>query len=533
MLTIMMASALTLSACSNSNGDGASSGSGGKVDGNFNATGLPIVKEAVTLKMVGGKAATTKNFAEMQFFKDLEAKTNVKVDWELIPDTSLAEKINLLFASNELPDAFYGHYILQNNEVLKNGAQELLAPLESYIDKLMPNFKKILDANPSFVKELTAPDGHIYSLPTIDTTYPTAKDALFINKAWLDKLGLAVPTTTEEFAKVLKAFKDNDMNGNGKKDEIPFTFRYDNQNQGLYSMFGSFGLVDRMDKAANLNHIAMKEDKVTYTAVQPEYRKAIEYFNGLFKQDLMDKEAFTHDNKVYLAKVKSKEKNIGAFVGWSLTSIFGAEQSDFIALPPLKGPDGSQLWGRFNAGILSKGAFAVSSKNKNIEATIRWADQMYDPKISAQANKGVIGLNLKETADGKLEVIPAPDGMSSDEFRHKESPGSKSLFAITPEVNKMIIATGKNNEKEALEALYKPFQEKNIFPNIYFSNEENEELVKYLADIDSYVSKQYAKWLLQGGIDTEWDAYIKKLNDMGMDKMMKIYQDAYDGFKAK
>lgn len=531
VLAATLVSSLALTACG-SKPD--SAGSASATNDNFNATGLPIVKEKVTLKMVGGKAATTKNFEEMQFFKEIEEKTNVNIEWELIPDASLAEKINLLFASGELPDAFYGHYILQNNEVLNNGSQGLLIPLEDLIDKHAPNLKKIMDENPDFRKELTAPDGHIYSLPTIDTSYPSAKDALFINKAWLDKLNLPVPTTTDEFAKVLKAFKDNDMNGNGKQDEIPFTFRHDNANTGIYSMFGSFGIVDHLNKAANLNHITMKDDTVLYAAAEPEYKEAIQYFHELFKQGLIDQEAFTHDNKVYTAKIKSKEKNIGAFVNWSLTSTFGVDESaDFIPLPPLKGPNGHQMWGRSNVGILSKGAFAISNTNEHPEVTMRWIDEMYNWKTSAQANKGVIGLNMKELPEGKLETIPAPKGMSNDEFRHKEAPGSKSVFAITKEFKDKVVSPNASNEKEELEKLYKPFQEKNIYPNLYFTIEENEQLSKYLADIDTYVTKQYAKWLMQGGIENEWDGYLKKLNEMGLKEMIKIYQDAYDRYKAQ
>ena len=44
---------------------------------------------------------------------------------------------------------------------------------------------------------------------------------IWINQTWLDNLGLDVPTTTEELYTVLKAFKENDPNGNGIQDEYP------------------------------------------------------------------------------------------------------------------------------------------------------------------------------------------------------------------------------------------------------------------------------------------------------------------------
>jgi putative aldouronate transport system substrate-binding protein len=46
---------------------------------------------------------------------------------------------------------------------------------------------------------------------------------LFINKVWLDRLGLPIPSTFAEFEKTLRSFRDNDPNGNGLKDELPFS----------------------------------------------------------------------------------------------------------------------------------------------------------------------------------------------------------------------------------------------------------------------------------------------------------------------
>ncbi|UUZ85262.1 hypothetical protein LJK88_17845 [Paenibacillus sp. P26] len=74
--------------------------------------------------------------------------------------------------------------------------------------------------------------------------------------------------------------------------------------------------------------------------------------------------------------------------------------------------------------------------------------------------------------------------------------------------------------------------DKNIFPNLYFSAEESDARTRYLTDIDAYVKKMQAKWLMQGGIDQEWDDYVKKLKEMNLDKLVKVYQDAYNRYKA-
>lgn len=71
---------------------------------------------------------------------------------------------------------------------------------------------------------VTNPDGHIYTLPGKKPLRPKGCDTPFINKAWLDRLGLEIPTTVDEWYEVLKAFKEQDANGNGDpNDEIPLT----------------------------------------------------------------------------------------------------------------------------------------------------------------------------------------------------------------------------------------------------------------------------------------------------------------------
>ena len=66
---------------------------------------------------------------------------------------------------------------------------------------------------------------------------------------------------------------------------------------------------------------------------------------------------------------------------------------------------------------------------------------------------------------------------------------------------------------------------------MFFTVEETEELSILRTDIYDYVDQMYAKWVSNGGIDDEWDDYIKKLKDMKLDDMMKIYEGAYKRYK--
>ena len=87
-------------------GEGEDPGSGA-ADENFNATGYPIVNEKVTVTISARRAPWhAKPFDELMFVQQIEEKTNVHVDWIEIPQASLNERISLMLASGDLPDAF-------------------------------------------------------------------------------------------------------------------------------------------------------------------------------------------------------------------------------------------------------------------------------------------------------------------------------------------------------------------------------------------------------------------------------------------
>ncbi len=493
-------------------------------DVGFNAIGLPIVDTKTNFELAA-KTRHNKNFAELQFFQELEADTNVHIDWNMSSEDGWKEKKGLLF-SGKLPDAFFGQAILSDVDVIKYASQGLLIPLEGYIEEYCPNLQALLDRG-TYRKELTAPDGHIYALPNSTELSPMTHDKLFINKTWLDQLGLPVPETIEEFTATLKAFKDNDMNGNGRADEIPFSFLYNRKENGLFSMFGSFGQLDKLD-----HFIVDENGDVVYTAITEPYKEAIQYFHDLYMGGLIDKECFTHDFQVYLAKVKSQDLIVGAWLGWSLASAAGINAEHYVALAPLKGADGKQIWNSYPSPINSKGSFAITSACKHPEVLMRWADLQYDPMTAIQVDQGLIGRTLVVAEDGSIDYLPVPAGKSFTEMIHDYSPGVNGISAVTTDVTDRLNLNANLRERAALDEVFAPYNVpvEQVFPSMYLTVEETERISVLETDIKAYVDQCYAKWIVNGGIEKEWDAYLDKLNKMGLQEYIDIYTNAYERY---
>ena len=237
-----------------------------------------------------------------------------------------------MFASNELPDAFYRSG-LSPLEATRYGAAGQLIPLEDLIDEYAPNLKRLMEQYPEIRAGITTPEGHIYAIPGIVTLGAARTDKKWINKAWLDKLNLDIPETTDELYEVLKAFRDGDPNGNGENDEIPMTARV-----GIVvvnMMSGSFGLDQQLGYNINI-----EDGKVHIWMGSERNKEMLMYLNKLYEERLLDQDLFSHKEAEYLAKQGSG--NVGFFFDQTNNN-FLPIQDQYVGIAPPAGPYGDRL----------------------------------------------------------------------------------------------------------------------------------------------------------------------------------------------
>lgn len=502
--------------------------------GNFYKTGLPIVKEKITLKMMAGKPNNTTNFDEIETFRELEERTNIRIEWDLVPQQAYTDRKGIILASGEYPDAFFGTAAggITDEEAVSYGSQGVFIPMESYIEEYAVNLKNVFAKLPDAKRIATALDGHIYTLPFIQQINAnTVFTRMFINKSWIERLGLSLPETTDELYQVLKAFKERDPNGNNKADEIPFSFIYKNHNMGHYGLMGSFGCPDTRD------HVALKDGKVYITATTPEYKEAVKFLNKLYDEGLIDSEAFTHDSSQYRAKGNQEDALYGFYFDWGGTSVVGVErfESDYVPLAPLKGPKGHQMW-LVREPTIWGGYFAITSANKHVEATIRWADELYEEKTSMQLQYGPIGLTLEETPDGKIKMLDPPDGMTYNDFRYQKAPAITASCILAETFENKMIVNETILKDDALYQVYAPYLLDEFYPtaSVKFTKEENTKMADLKTDIITYIDNKQAAWITgESSIDDEWDEYLKELEKMEIEEMRQLYQDVYDRYMGK
>ena len=493
----------------------------------FNKEGLPIVNEPVTLTVLTTRwGSMGDSFVQNQFLKDLEANTNIKIEWQVQSLSDWNEQKGILLAGGELPDIIMGSRTFQDADIVNN--MEMFLPLDDLVDQYMPNYQKALEAMPELKKTVTFLDGKMYSMGKNLPKRPVTCNQPIINKAWLDRLGLEEPTTLEELYTVLKAFKEQDANGNGNpNDEIPIT-----GTKGLsMDLLNPFGITDLNETLMLVND----DNSLTFYPTSDQYKKGLEWLHRLYSEGIIDQEAFTQDDTMTIGKNQDPNiSRVGFSYNWIPDAVYGQWKDEYIALAPIAGPDGKRYAGGDPNGIASiaRNEALITVNCKYPEVAARWLDQFYTGEASIQNFWGAIGTVISKNSDGTYILNNPPEGTSADAWYWDQSLRDFGPKYVSSGFQEKIILSPESGDGLKLELsklgedhITKPY------PHVFLTMEQNEELSTLETDISKYIDVARAAWVTEGGIAEGWDAYVNQLKEMGLERMIQIRTDAFERYQ--
>lgn len=506
---------------------------------------FPLKDQATLTGLISYPANTESDPNKRTIFKRLEEKTNVHIDWTAIQADQWADKISLSMADpNKLTD-FVFTAGFSDSDLLKYADQGVIIPLEEYIDAYMPNLKKVFDDYPEYRTMSTDSEGHIWALPWIEqlgenkTAIQTIDNMPFINKKWLDYLGLEMPETVDDFENVLKAFKEH--NADLKKefkidgDIIPMSCIVNDGGQDPAVLINGFGEgYGDPDKGRHIN--VTDDKKVICSATQEGYKDGITWLHKLYDEGLIDPESFTQEWSTYVSKGKSHR--YGVCFSWDVGNIDNIE--DYVPMPVLTA-DTRNLTpqnGSYTSGY-DRGRCVVTAIAKNPALVCAWLDQMYDPFQSPQNNWGTYGedddfdiFELGKNDEGEDMLKHAPLGDASPvEVREAECVGGP-LAVLDEYYGKYVTCPDDAQYRlDWIKEYYTPdMNTEYVYPNVFMTREDTEELSNLSADITQYINSCKSDWIMNGVSDSDWDKYLKKLDSYGLDRYIEIYQTYLDEY---
>jgi putative aldouronate transport system substrate-binding protein len=353
---------------------------------------------------------------------------------------------------------------------------------------------------------------------------------MMIYEPWLQKLGLSMPQTIDEFLNVLRAFRDRDPNGNGQKDEIPLISYRDMMGTNyLYTLMMPF-IYTQPD------FWILNNGKIDVAFNKPGWRDGIRYSKQLIDEGLLSPLSFTQDMTQMTALISPEPTKVGGFVRYSASNLGATDKkrSEYTIVPPLQGPAGKQsLWWPILPGI----RMLITKNCKNPESAFMMGDFMATEEMSVNNHYGEKGVDWTDPPAGSkgyvagYEPLALPKlqwGTLQNKHWAENGPnlrGKKWAFPdiATDSPYDYVIPIGKGLP-DAIK-----YGMKNPIVGLIYNDQEQEVINELHATILTYARESFARFATGDiSIDRDWDKYVAEFDKMGLQDVIKVTQSAWD-----
>ncbi|KYG34110.1 extracellular solute-binding protein [Alkalihalobacillus trypoxylicola] len=488
------------------------------------------------------KHALTKGFDEMEWLQEAEERAGVEIKWEEV-SADWDQKKGAMLAGGDIPDIIVGANVITNADFAQFPG--LFDDMTELIEEHAPNVQKMFDDRPEMRIIATQLDGQILGLPKYQRYWPETSTRQFINKTWLDELGLEIPTTWDELFDVLKAFKEEDANGNGNtNDEIPFDFSpVGTGGFGFFQPSVLLGSTGMTISGGGGQGYFVEDGEVKNFFIDERYKEVVSFLNELWKEGLINSEAFTQDYTKYqsTARGSGNEAKVGYTFGWELSDRFGTEVADqYVSIPPLKMTENSDIdvsWTYdYNQLNYGENMVQIASQSEHKEELMAFINELYDPVVSMQVLFGSIGPNIEENGDGTYSVLPPQDeSMDPGTWKWTSTWADNGPLYIDDSLE-LELGEDMKSVGAQTEPLLPAFESvdplRDVYPGLFikYSQEDNNTLSLNNTDMMNLAMSNFSLWVTDGGIEQGWDSFVEQLKNMGLDENLEIMQRYYDDY---
>ncbi|MBQ7850880.1 MAG: extracellular solute-binding protein [Clostridia bacterium] len=454
------------------------------------------------------------------FFERMQERTGLTLDLQQYTKAEdwQKAKADMLAGKADMPDALFKAALTmeETQQLFDAGLIIDLAPL---MQEHAPNLYALLEAHPEWRTAITMPGGQIAALPYIDEMQ--FNNCMWINDNWLRQLALTPPATTQELTEVLRAFKANDLNGNGKDDEIPLTFA---------TMWDLRFLLHGFGVNANDYYVGMDENgQIRQILTTDENRAFLEWLRSLWEEELLDRGGFTGLQSIGGTPSKDTPVTYGMmFTSTPANLVYVDNVTQYTVLEPLT-YGGQQVY-RDLTGDVIRGAFAISSACKDPAALLAWADYLYTEEGFILSEAGQAGAEFDWNDDGtwmwtdSAETLMNVTLPSATLRSGTAMPGYASI-AFQKKLDDATTVHIINELSRLKEADSLPC------PQVWMTQEQLQRVNELIMRVGSYAEQQMV-WFVAGDVelnDETWAEFCKKVTDLGADEIAKIFQQAVDG----
>jgi len=493
-----------------------------------------LTEKEVEIKVMIGEHPSypVKQYQDSAFLKYIAETTGIKLNMMAVPDANdtYKTKLNILLNTNEIPDIIWTS---SNDSVINSMA--LKGAFLSYTDNLQytPNIKKLLDSNPDIRRSFVATDGKLYIMPRVT---PNVMSEIFIAREdIMKKENITEPQNYDELYNMLKTLKA----------KYPDYTTFINRN-------GSEHLVNRLAYSWGTGYepttfgmyLNRDTDKYQYGPQDPNFKNMVSWIKKLYDEKILDpdyalkttkqwEEVFTNGKALFAIDYIDRIKTIND--GY----INSNNSARVVAINPPKGSTGK-------SGIIAKASamgnsgIVVSAKTKDTVAAVKFVDWVYSDKGRLATHYGIEGETYTLDKDGKPSLAA--------QMKRQANPTGKDPvkdFGWVYYMDKYEFPAGylkpvtgdpaeaDNRWMFSREKMEKAKGVISAEPVIGFNDEQTKVLRSKGTVISDYFKQNIDKFIMGARPMSEWGKFVDEVNKLGVNDLMKTYNDAYTEYKKK
>ncbi len=490
---------------------------------------LPIVDEPTTLSYFvaddSNAAIMTTDWNDNEFYQEMERRTGVHLEFEMVSSADYQTNFNLMIASGNLADMIYvgaSYYAEGVDAAIDDG---YFLDLTDLVDEYMPNYERIRTSDVQYELLSTTDSGRLGAVYELRQSKQGPWLGLWIRQDWLDDLNLDTPVTFDDYHEVLTAFK------NEKGATAPLILNFSGSDGEFGTMSGGLNVLNswQLDETGKVNFGPYMDAWKEYVTIMHQW-----YTEGLIDPDFMATDERTAD----MAKVVTGASGLFAAL-YTMPSVYEAASEDpNMNLAPVNPPvmnEGDEGHIRLRDSYTS-GNTAISADSENWEVALRWLDYLYTDEGALLANYGVEGDTFEFDENGKPvftdKILNNENGWTMTQTVASylcPSAGIANWSDWTREL------AGVPEKDQACYDVWSEFSDDWRLPSsVTLTQEESTERAALYADISTIVKEQTAQFI-SGALDIEsnWDAYISALEASGMERAIEITQAAFARYLAR
>ncbi|MFC5652863.1 extracellular solute-binding protein [Paenibacillus solisilvae] len=524
LLVFTLAAGTLLAACSNNSPNNTTSGSnvnnkttnntGNKPDDqkNGNGTGTAQQEEPTPISIMTTFFGAEPPGPDNVIVKEIEKRTNTKLNITWVSPNSYNEKVNVTLASGDIPDlTLIGDNFAPNVRTMAE--QGAFWELESYIK----DYPSLSEYPKEAWDNSRYQDGKIYGVPRVRGL---DGGMVSVRKDWLDKLKLPVPKTMDDLYNVMKAFTNDDPDGNGKKDTVGLVGSIGSDGLGL----GSFAPIVNTFQNANDGWKIDGSGKLVNMITDKSTRDALAWLSKAYKEGLIHSDFATLKNTQAREAVMAGKAGIAfeaASAAWVMTEGIRATNpsGDMLPLVSLTGPSGIPYIGK-NVGY--NGIFVIPKtvSEEKMKKILSFLDFGASAEGYELGSYGFKDIHFTKDGDFYVQTEQAKkDIVSTSAIGQIFTRYDKYAYAKAPNVP----ADYYNRNKGIIDEIGKVSVSNPSF-GLY-----SETWTKYRNDLLKKVTDLQVKIMLGTESLDKWDAFTKELaSDPNWNKSLEELNSAYN-----